>query len=251
MEPVTLGAASDRGRYVTADKKLTDHWLEQTSWQDALGCLPHVGCRRRLRTLLAAWAVRRAAADVPAGGGSLAEQAVSIASAAATEIEELADAPTSEYGDFPNLDDLLKHRPEMRHLSAKLRAFSRRVDRRVDHAVAVAGVALTHAEDAAWRVFARDEHGQRERTGEVRRAHAAAVLAVVMPGRVWDPAWSTSHVTSLAHAMYDGRDFSAGPILADALQEAGCDDDDILGRLRRGAGLFRGCWVLDKATGRR
>ncbi len=43
-----------------------------------------------------------------------------------------------------------------------------------------------------------------------------------------DPSWLTSTVIALAKQMYDSRDFSLMPILADALQDAGCDNEDIL-----------------------
>jgi hypothetical protein len=38
-----------------------------------------------------------------------------------------------------------------------------------------------------------------------------------------DPAWQTSTVLALAGGAYESRDFTALPILADALQDAGCD----------------------------
>ena len=63
------------------------------------------------------------------------------------------------------------------------------------------------------------------------------------------PAWLTSTVTTLARQMYDSRDFSAMPILADALQDAGCDNADILNHCRSGGPHVRGCWVLDRILG--
>ena len=50
--------------------------------------------------------------------------------------------------------------------------------------------------------------------------------------------------------MYDARDFSAMPILADALQDAGCDSDDILNHCRSGGVHVRGCWVVDLVLGK-
>jgi hypothetical protein len=59
------------------------------------------------------------------------------------------------------------------------------------------------------------------------------------------PSWRTSTAAALAAGMYESRDFGAMPILADALQDAGCDSDDILNHCR-GPGLHvRGCWVVD------
>ena len=66
-----------------------------------------------------------------------------------------------------------------------------------------------------------------------------------------DPAWLTSTVTALAAGMYESRDFSAMPILADALQDAGCENADVLGHCRDpNATHVRGCWVVDLVLGK-
>lgn len=57
--------------------------------------------------------------------------------------------------------------------------------------------------------------------------------------------WITSSVLALARRMYDSRDFSAMPILADALQDSGCDNTDILDHCRGPGPHVRGCWVVD------
>jgi hypothetical protein len=61
----------------------------------------------------------------------------------------------------------------------------------------------------------------------------------------FSPAWRTDTAVSLTRAMYDARDFSAMPILADALQDAGCDNDDVLNHCRGPGPHVRGCWVVD------
>jgi hypothetical protein len=66
-----------------------------------------------------------------------------------------------------------------------------------------------------------------------------------------DPSWLTLTVTALASQMYDSRDFSAMPILADALQDAGCDNADILDHCRGSGPHVRGCWVLDLVLGKK
>jgi hypothetical protein len=50
--------------------------------------------------------------------------------------------------------------------------------------------------------------------------------------------------------MHDSRDFSAMPILADALQDAGCDNEDILSNCRGDGPHDRGCWVVDLVLGK-
>jgi hypothetical protein len=63
---------------------------------------------------------------------------------------------------------------------------------------------------------------------------------------VFRPEWRTSTTLALAHSMYESREFGAMPILADALQDAGCDDAALLGHCRDDAQAHaRGCWVLD------
>jgi len=61
----------------------------------------------------------------------------------------------------------------------------------------------------------------------------------------FSPSWRTDTAVSLARQMYDARDFSAMPILADALQDAGCNDDDILNHCQGPGPHVRGCWVVD------
>jgi hypothetical protein len=67
---------------------------------------------------------------------------------------------------------------------------------------------------------------------------------------VFSSEWRTDTVVSLAKQMYDSRDFGAMPILADALQDAGCDSDDILSHCRGDGPHVRGCWVVDLVLGK-
>lgn len=67
----------------------------------------------------------------------------------------------------------------------------------------------------------------------------------------FDPAWRTSDVMALANGIYAERAFDRMPILADALQDAGCDNADILGHMRDAkATHVRGCWALDLILGK-
>jgi hypothetical protein len=65
-----------------------------------------------------------------------------------------------------------------------------------------------------------------------------------------DPVWRTPKVMDLAQTIYDERAFDRLPVLADALEEAGCQDQDILGHCRSGGEHVRGCWVLDLVLGK-
>jgi hypothetical protein len=67
----------------------------------------------------------------------------------------------------------------------------------------------------------------------------------------FDPTWRTSTALAIAKGMYESRDFGAIPILADALQEAGCANDDVLNHCRAANGVHvRGCWVVDLVLGK-
>ena len=65
-----------------------------------------------------------------------------------------------------------------------------------------------------------------------------------------NPSWLTSTVVALAEGIYQERAFDRLPILADALEEAGCDHADILNHCREPGEHVRGCWVVDLLTGR-
>jgi hypothetical protein len=62
----------------------------------------------------------------------------------------------------------------------------------------------------------------------------------------FDPAWRTESAVALARTAYDTRNFTLLPILADALEEAGCDHADLLTHCRDPQATHaRGCWVVD------
>jgi hypothetical protein len=67
----------------------------------------------------------------------------------------------------------------------------------------------------------------------------------------FSPEWRTETAVGLAWQMYRSRKFSAMPILADALQDAGCDSADILDHCRSPGPHVRGCWVVDLVLGKK
>lgn len=66
-----------------------------------------------------------------------------------------------------------------------------------------------------------------------------------------DSAWLTPTVKALAVGIYEERGFDRLPILADALQEAGCENEDVLVHCRSEGPHTRGCFVVDHLLGRR
>ena len=101
-----------------------------------------------------------------------------------------------------------------------------------------------------------------ELLGLERAAQSALVRDIFTPFRpvAVGPAWLTRRagaVPSLAQAAYDERDLPAGhldparlAVLADALDEAGCTDADVLNHLRGPGPHARGCWAVDLLLGK-
>jgi hypothetical protein len=57
--------------------------------------------------------------------------------------------------------------------------------------------------------------------------------------------WNDGTVPKMAEGIYEKRDFKTLPILADALEDAGCTDSEILDHCRGRGPHVRGCWVVD------
>ena len=65
-----------------------------------------------------------------------------------------------------------------------------------------------------------------------------------------DRTWLTPVVAALVMTIYQERRFERLPKLADALEDAGCDNADILSHLRGPGPHVRGCWVVDLLLGK-
>ena len=63
-------------------------------------------------------------------------------------------------------------------------------------------------------------------------------------------AWRTDTVVAIVAQMRATRDYSVMPILADALQDAGCDDPIVLAHCRRPGSHGCTCWVIRQLLGR-
>jgi hypothetical protein len=63
-------------------------------------------------------------------------------------------------------------------------------------------------------------------------------------------AWNGGTVPAIARRVYDDRAFHDLPILADALEDAGCDSPDVLAHCRGDGPHVRGCWVVDHVLGK-
>jgi hypothetical protein len=107
---------------------------------------------------------------------------------------------------------------------------------------------------AAVAGFGTGDQEEFQRRKAIERTQQAALVRDIFgnPFRpaALDSAWRTSTAVSLASQMYESREFGAMPILADALQDAGCDNDDILHHCRGDGPHVRGCWVVDLVLGK-
>jgi hypothetical protein len=118
--------------------------------------------------------------------------------------------------------------------------------------------AYARAGARAGRVLAWDLHDP------ASAAHAVAVKEIWEPGLrmlrdilgnpfrppAFDPRWRTEDSRGLARGVYKDRAFDRLPLLADALMDAGCDQEDILAHCRSDVPHVRGCWVVDLILGR-
>jgi hypothetical protein len=120
--------------------------------------------------------------------------------------------------------------------------------------------ACSHAQipSADWGTSTGDSFFE-EKSEIIRGEHGALVLDVFgNPFRpvALDPRWLTSTVVDLARSIYKADPRQAGghltnlPILADALMDAGCDDEELLAHCRSDGPHVRGCWAVDLILGK-
>jgi hypothetical protein len=112
-----------------------------------------------------------------------------------------------------------------------------------------------HCEQTAWLIwflyYPELPPFQQVRAAYHQPDYVRDLFALVVRRVRFDPAWRTDAATGLARAAYDGRAFDRLPILADALEEAGCDVPAVLDHCRDGnIPHVRGCWVVDLVLGK-
>ncbi|QEL18634.1 hypothetical protein [Limnoglobus roseus] len=100
----------------------------------------------------------------------------------------------------------------------------------------------------------RDHDDRYAAVREVERRCQCVILRDIFgnPFRpvTFSPSWLTTTAVGLAEAIYADRAFDRLPILADALQDAGCEDEAILAHCRGDGPHVRGCWVVDGVLGK-
>lgn len=113
----------------------------------------------------------------------------------------------------------------------------------------------------AWKRIHLQHHSREKADRPVKVAHSARLSDLIRDifGPVLfrsveiDPhwlSWNDGTIPKLAQPIYHERAFDRLPILADALEEAGCHDADILGHCRQPGEHARGCWLIDLLLGK-
>jgi hypothetical protein len=111
------------------------------------------------------------------------------------------------------------------------------------------------ATDAAW---AGDYGRGRERTVRPSERTSQSRLLRCIIGNPFRPvtpspawlAWKDGALRKMAAGIYAERGFADLPILADALEDAGCADAAVLAHCRSGGAHVHGCWVVDLLLGK-
>jgi hypothetical protein len=122
----------------------------------------------------------------------------------------------------------------------------------IDRAAAQTAAAnASVAAETVWRdVVAAVGRIELRRLADCLRDIAGTPFEVIQP---IDPGWllaNSGNVGKMAQVIYDERRFHAMPILADALEDAGCSMPSLLAHCRQRGQHWRGCWVLDLLTGK-
>ena len=118
------------------------------------------------------------------------------------------------------------------------------------HAVAPRGtVAAAYDAQIASYVDLRQQVEERMAQSDLLRCIFGNPFHVIEISNDW-LTWRDGTVPKVAQSIYDDRVFADLPILADALEEAGCDNADILAHCRSGGEHVRGCWVIDLILGK-
>jgi hypothetical protein len=106
------------------------------------------------------------------------------------------------------------------------------------------GLSAEAARDPRDAYLEAQAHEAAKQTALLRELFGNPFRAVPAMDPAWR-VWNDGTLRKLAQAIYDEGDFDRMPMLADALEEAGCADADILSHCRSAGAHARGCWVVD------
>jgi hypothetical protein len=158
-------------------------------------------------------------------------------------VEQAADATVDRY----SLSE-----PRMKVIEARQSLSGARLRRAAMAAITAASIELHASSVSVNSVFHAAANASSSPNAEY--AAQARLLRCVFGNPfcpvAFSPSWRTDTAVILARQMYESRAFSAMPILADALQDAGCDSADVLDHCRGPGPHVRGCWVVDLLLGK-
>jgi hypothetical protein len=127
------------------------------------------------------------------------------------------------------------------------RASAKEPDRASGYLGELAAAAFGYAAGGAQKKFQKAKKAEQERQVPLLRDIFGNPFRPV----AFDAAWRTTDVMLLARGIYDDRASDRMPILADALQDAGCTSDTLLAHCRDATATHvRGCWALDLVLGK-
>jgi hypothetical protein len=120
-----------------------------------------------------------------------------------------------------------------------------------DMATAAGWACLERGWEAAHQVTSVDWSGKYADEPQHQMTLLREIFGNPFRAVAFDPLRRTADVMILARGIYEEKAFARMPILADALQDAGCDRDELLNHLRDpNAAHVRGCWALDLVLGK-
>ena len=115
---------------------------------------------------------------------------------------------------------------------------------------AVSAAGCWTGESASDGEYDRTVDAERERATSKQCSLLRCIFGNPFRPVAFSPAWRSETAVALASAIYAERAFDRMPILADALEEAGCDHADVLTHCRGSGPHVRGCWVVDGVLGK-
>jgi hypothetical protein len=115
---------------------------------------------------------------------------------------------------------------------------------------ALAAVVAMRGHEEGWEPGGWPRKPKHAKTEDAECAIQAALVRDIFqnpfrPPVVLAPEWRTDTAVAIARQMFESGEFGGVPILADALQDAGCDNEYILNHCRSEHPHARGCWVVD------
>jgi hypothetical protein len=218
-------------------------WLTAKTYEPIYGAVASMRNARKLR-LFACACCRRVWPYLPDGRSRAAvEAAEGFADGAVTRAQLAAAARGARRATAGTLDERVAGwSPDAEEYAARAVEYAAGLDKK-----------NFRLGFAAWQA-AMGVGQTRARTATQEKCVQAALLRCIFgnPFRpvTLNPSWLTSTVVSLAAGVYADRAFDRLPILADALQDAGCDSADVLDHCRGPGAHVRGCWVVDLVLGK-